>query len=286
MAMDLTYLLKGYKITNTAKVVYGLLLSLSRASAARGKSYTYISQATIAERVGVCERTAHSAIKQLAEAGLIIVKRRGQGLNNRTYVLPPKATEAKQVVTTSASAASAASAASINCGSRTATIAVPNVNRERVSNTTDSKLSIPNGKDQGYTAPKGRPTNKRPRKNTSERQRMKQKYREYLIERLQMVKMRHDLLSDGQEIAAMETAIDLISTTAASNGKIMCNSALITSAAWWHCVKNISHNALLELIYRIEKKPDIKNYRAYFLSAVYNEGMRESLSAPFYDRLA
>ena len=77
MSMDLAYILRGYEISNTAKVIYGLLDGLSRASASNGLPYTYIGQRAIAERVGVCERTAHTAIKQLVSAGLIMVKRRG-----------------------------------------------------------------------------------------------------------------------------------------------------------------------------------------------------------------
>jgi hypothetical protein len=44
---------------------------------------TFVSQETIAQEMGVCERTAHTAIKEIEQKGYLIIKRRELGIINR-----------------------------------------------------------------------------------------------------------------------------------------------------------------------------------------------------------
>lgn len=277
MSLDLAYALRGYEISNTAKVIYGVLEGLSRASASKGLPYTYIGQKAIAERVGVCERTAHTAIKQLVSVGLIMVKRRGLCRTNAMYVLSPKATKQEK------------DNIKAICGSGTAKNAFSNITSKSVNKTIDDKPSIPvnensaaSPQDKAFTAPKGRPTNKRPRINVDERQKMKQKYKEYLYKRLDVNNFLDALMSNADEHEALIKIVELISNTMASKGQIMVNGCLLTKEQWWYVVKNISQCMVIELIYKLRKAKDVKNMRAYMLASLYNAAMIETIEKPWY----
>ena len=277
MSMDLAYILRGYEISNTAKVIYGLLDGLSRASASNGLPYTYIGQRAIAERVGVCERTAHTAIKQLVSAGLIMVKRRGLTKTNAMYVLSPNATKEER------------SNKKAICGSRNEKNSFHNINTQRVIKTIEDKPSIPSNENcaaspqnRSTTPPKGKPTNKRPRVNVDDKQRLKKEYKEYLIRKLKLVELKNDILSHGDDIRALEKLIELISNTMSSKGKIMVNGALLMPIQWWSVVKNIEQDTVFNLIYRLEHSNNIKNYRAYLLASLYNAAMEQTLRTPWY----
>ena len=281
MAADLAYILKGYELTNTQRVVYGVLDGLSRASAKRGKPYTYIGQKALAERVGVCPRTVYAALKALQGEGLIMVKRRGQGKNNAIYVLSPSATREERQITR------------LICESRKAKIAVPPINSQRVNNTIDYQ-SIPTKEDNAATPQiknsvsvarsKGKPTNKRPRINYEEKKKAKQRYKEYLYLRLKVNELKeewiwvNDIDRLNNDIDSIEKIIELIASIAAGKGKIMVNGALLTSQAWWYGVKNITQDRVIETLRRVNDAKSVKNRKAYLLASLYNDGIQEVIS--------
>ena len=277
MAADLTYILKGYDLTNTQRVVYGVLEGLSRASAKKGLPYTYIGQNALAERVGVSPRTIYAALKRLKEVGLIMVKRRGQGKNNAIYVLSPSATKEERQVR------------QLICESRPAKNAKPYIKNQRLNNN-DSKTIYPHNdidaatpQDKGRTATKGKPTNKQPRRRSiEERNLIKKRYKDYLIQKLKLEEFRNFILSDGEEIQSIEKVIELISNTMSSKGKIMVNGSLLLPSQWWYVIKNISQETVLNLIYKLNNTKNIRNYRAYFLAALYNAAMEETILKPTY----
>ena len=277
MAVDLTYILKGYDLTNTQRVVYGVLEGLSRASAKKGLPYTYIGQNALAERVGVSPRTIYAALKRLKEVGLIMVKRRGQGKNNAIYVLSPSATKEERQVR------------QLICESRPAKNAKPYIKNQRLNNN-DSKTIHPHNdidaatpQDKGRTATKGKPTNKQPRRRSiEERNLIKKRYKDYLIQKLKLEEFRNFILSDGEEIQSIEKVIELISNTMSSKGKIMVNGSLLLPSQWWYVIKNISQETVLNLIYKLNNTKNIRNYRAYFLAALYNAAMEETILKPTY----
>jgi DNA-binding MarR family transcriptional regulator len=284
MAADLAYILKGYELTNTQRVVYGVLDGLSRASAKRGKPYTYIGQKALAERVGVCPRTVYAALKRLQEVGLIMVKRRGLTRTNAIYVLSPSATKEERQIRR------------VICESGTAKNAIPIINPKRDNNNTIDISINPQNSDNaaspqminsGVTAKKGKPTNKRPHINYEERQRMKKKYKDYLYQKLNVKELYDSMLYfgyDDAELKAVEKVIELISTTMSSKGKIMVNGALITPIQWWSIVKEITQDGVLNLIYKLPNQENIRNYKAYMLASLYNEAMKSTLTQPWYKR--
>lgn len=281
MSMDLAYALSGYKLTNTARVIYGVLDALSCASAKKGFPYVWIGQRAIAERVGVCERTAHTAIKALASAGLIMIKRRGHCKTNLIFVMSPKATKQEKDKTRAI------------CSSYPAKVAVHNITPKININNTDSKLSVPvndndavSPQDKGTTSPKGKPTNKRPRRNIEEKQRVKKQYKDYLIRKWKLEKLKNNWLADDDDIRAMEKLIELVSNTMSNKGKIMVSGALLMPIQWWSVVKDISQDAVLDLLYRLEHTTKIKNYRAYLLASLYNTAMEETLVKPWYNHIS
>lgn len=280
MSMDLAYALSGYQLTNTARVVYGVLDGLSRASAKKGLPYVWIGQRAIAERVGVCERTAHTAIKQLVSTGLIMVKRRGHCKTNLIFVISPKATQQER-----------ANIKTI-CGSYPAKIAVHNITPKININNTDSKLSVPvydndavSPQDKGTTQTKGKPTNKRPRQNIEEKQRLKKQYKEFLIRKWKLYELNNDWFSSGDDVRALEKLIELVSNTMSNKGKISVNGGLLMPIQWFSVVKEISQDAVLDILYRLEHTTKIKNYRAYLLASLYNKAMEETLVKPWYNHI-
>lgn len=276
--LDLTYYLRGYAVSNTAMLVYGVLWGLSGASARQGKPYTYISRRSIAARVGKCERTARKAVKELESVGLISVKRMGRGLNDRIAVFSPSMPQdvkEKKVKATDPS----------NCRSRAATFATLITNKESVNNNNTDNLSVPIDDNAALRQKcgKGKPTNKRPHNNIDERRKIKKKYKEFLENSLKLNSLRSDLLSTGEEIESLEKIIELMSNTMASKGKIMINGTLLNPQQWWYVVKNISQTTILDLIYKIPRFKNVKNPRAYLLASIYNAAMDETLAKPWYN---
>ena len=283
MGMDLSFALRGYRITNTAKVIYGLLDGLSRASARNGKPYTYISRQSIAKRVGVCEKTARNALKQLNAVGLITEKRMGRGLNNHIFVFLPKTPQEEKDKTVDTADHSIYQ-------SRTVKNPVLYTNTEKVIKTTidksiypdNDKLDAAKPQNNGITPPKGKPTNKQTRRTIEEKQKAKKRYKDYLMNKFNIDKDKYNLFNDYEEYTAIMKIIELISNVMSSKGKIMVNGSLIMPAQWWYVVKEISVEGLLDLIYKLEKAQGIKNYRAYILASIYNKALEETLQRPFY----
>lgn len=274
MSMDLSYYLRGYEISNTAKVVYGLLDGLACASARKGKPYTYISRQSIAERCNVCEKTARTAIKQLKAVGLIVEKRMGRGLNNHIYVIAPNAPKDEARKTIEGADHSIYHSRAVKN---------PSVytNAEKVNNS-DSKTIYPAQDDKGITPAKGRPTPKRPRRNIEEQRKIKKRYKDYLNSRLRVEEMRKDMCATGEEVEALEKTIEVIAQTMASKGKIAVNGALLLPSQWWYAVKNLTQETIINLIYSVQRAENVRNRRAYFLACLYNSAIQETISAPFY----
>ena len=286
MSRDLAFLLRGYDLTNTARVIYGLLDGLAQASARNGKPYTYISRESIAKRVGVCEKTVRTALKQLKSVGLITEKRMGRGLNNHIFVFLPKEPQEekqKKVETADHSIYQ----------SRTVKNAAFNTNGKKViENYIDKSIyphndtdNAPTAQNKGITAPKGRPTKKQTKRTIEERRQIKKRYKEYLIKKLELEEFKNDLLSYGDDIEALEKIIELMSNTMAAKGKIMVNGALMMPAQWWYVAKNLTQDSAINVIVKVGRTPNIKNYRAYMLSSIYNAALTETLEAPAYNRL-
>ena len=284
MAMDLAYVLRGYRLTNTARVIYGLLDGLSQASARNGKPYTYISRASIAERVGVCEKTVRTCLKSLKSCGLIAEKRVGRGLNNHIFVFSPKQPQEekqKKVETADHSI----------YHSRTVKNAVLYTNTKKVITNTIDKSIYPANEDIAPTAQiknsvssrKGKQTNKRPRVNIEEKQKAKKRYKEFLIRKWRIEEDKFSLFDDIDEYKAIEKIIELISNVMSSKGKIMVNGSLILPSQWWYVVKEISVRTIQELLFKLESARNVKNYRAYLLAAIYNSALEETLQKPWYN---
>lgn len=281
MAMDLTYVLRGYELSNTSRVIYGLLEGLSRASAANGKPYTYISRQSIADRCGVCEKTVRNALKQLNAVGLITEKRMGRGLNNHIFVFLPKTPQEEKKKTVEAADHSIFQ-------SRTVKNPVLYNNGEKVINSIDRSIYPTNdNKDAASpqnTAPKGKPTNKRPRINYDAKKKAKQRYKEYLYQRLKVNELKeewiwvNDIDRLNSEIDSIEKTIELIASIAAGKGKIMVSGALLSSQAWWYGVKNITQDRIFETLRRVYDAKSVKNRKAYLLASLYNDGIQEAIS--------
>ena len=283
MAMDLTYVLRGYEISNTSKVIYGLLEGLSRASAAKGKPYTYISRQSIADRCGVCEKTVRNALKQLNAVGLITEKRMGRGLNNHIFVFLPKTPQEEKKKTVEAADHSIFQ-------SRTVKNPVLYTNGEKVNKTHIDKSIYPdNDKDaasrqnSGRTQAKGRPTNKRPHSNIEERKKIKKKYKDFLYLHLKVNAFVGDINTNGYECEALEKIIELMANTMAGKGRLMINGCLMNNQQWWYVVKNISQEQIIDLIYKIPHFKNVKNPNAYLLAAIYNAALQETLEKPWYN---
>ena len=270
MTYDLAYLTRDYNLTNTQRVVYGVLLSLSSASAKNNLPYVYIGHKALAERVGVSPRTIYSALKRLKEVGLIMVRRVGLTKNNQTYVMSPKMTTQERENKKAC------------CESRTAKTANHIINTQSINKTIDSKLSIPQD-DKGKTAPKGKPTNKRPHSTINERRKIKQKYKEFFENSLKLNEFRSNLISTGDEIEAFEKIIILMAETMAGKGNLMINGTLLSPQQWFSVVKNITQDEIIEIIYKIHRFSNVRNPRAYLLATLYNSVIQMSLWKPWYN---
>ena len=285
--MDLTFYLRGYNLSTNAMLLYGVLDSLSKVSARNGKTYTYISRKSLAERIGKCERTARKAVKELEACGLIVVKRMGRGYNDHISVNAPREsvnTQNKAPRNTSAfrneETRGNETAARNDTALNYTKVAALNTNTEILNNVIDKSINPISAK--GYTAPKGRPTNKRPRRNIDEQRRLKAKYKELLDKQLKTEELENDIFLPREDVSAVKTGIDLMANAMASKGKIYVNGALLTPYQWWSVVKDISQDGFRRIIYKMPHAKNVKNPRAYFLASVYNEATAEKLEMPFY----
>lgn len=281
MTNDLAYVLKQYDISNTAKIIWGMLDGLSRASAKQGKPYVWISRSSIAERANVCVKTAIKALKELKTVGLITEKRMGQGLNNHIFVFLPKTQEAekqKKVETADHSI--------YNSNSRVVNPSISYTNKKKVNNNIADISILPVNDDKGRTKPKGKPTPKRPRNNVEERQKIRKQYRDYFRDHFKYDEYKHDYLTSFEDADALAKIIDLLANTMASKGKIMINGTLLTPQQYYYVVKNISLDCMLDVIYKIPHFKNVKKPNAYLLACIYNEALQETLARPFYENRA
>lgn len=270
--MDLAYYLRGYNLTSTAKLIYGVLDGLSRASASKGLLYTFISRKSIAERVDVSERTARRAINQLKEAGLITVKRMGRGLNDRIFVHAPNIPKEERDRKTRTD----------NDRPRADKMDAPIINTKSTNTFIDVSINPQNEPVKGYTAPKGKETKKRPRRNYHDRQMLKAKYRKMMMESLNFDRLECDMFIPNEEIEAIRNAINIIAEVASNKQNISINGALITSRQWFEIVKKLSMGALRTIIHKSADYTNVRNPRAYFLACLYNGANENILSQPWY----
>ena len=282
LMFDLTYVLRGYSISNTAMLVYGLLEGLSKASANRGKAYTYISRKSIAERVGKCERTARKAVKELEAVGLISIKRMGRGLNDRIFVFEPQANQLEKEQ-------KAAGADLSVYRSKVAEIAALNVNPKKVIKNTDKSIcphktetTAAQPQEKGRTAPKGRPTNKRPRRTKEQIQEMRKRYREYLEDKLNYIQNCCSLLTTSEDCDALDNAIEMLVNTLTSKRKIKVNGCYLTTEQYWNVIKNITEENVFRVISKLGHAVNVKNTTAYFLASLYNETQTDTFYNSFY----
>ena len=279
---DLTYVLRGYSISNTAMLVYGLLEGLSKASANRGKAYTYISRKSIAERVGKCERTARKAVKELEAVGLISIKRMGRGLNDRIFVFEPHTPQLEREQ----------KAAGIDLSvyrSRVAEIAALNVNPEKVIKNTDMSIcptknetAAAQPQEKGRTASKGRPTNKRPRRTKEQIKEQRKRYREYLEDKLSYIEHRRGLYTTTEDCDSLDNAIELLVNALISKRKIKVNGCYLNTEQYWNVIKNITDDNIFRVISKLGHAVHVKNTTAYFLASIYNETQTTTFYNSFY----
>lgn len=291
--MDLCYLLRGYQLSQSAILVYGVLEGLSRASAARGKPYTYISRKAIGERIGRSERTAQRAVKELEQAGLVAVKRRGRTLNDHIFVFPPQMPEGEKegkvkaadhsiygAVTAPAPSSQAPSMAYQGPSKMSCHIN----NTQKINKNKDLSILPVNDDEKSHeeVKGKGRPTPKRPRLSPEERQKVKNRYRDYLRERLEFEALRRDIVIPFEDADALAKIIDLIANAMAAKGKIAVNGVLLSPSEYWYVVKNLTQESALNIIYKQANFKNVKNPRAYLLATLYNEALQDVLSRPYY----
>ena len=275
MTMDLAYVLKQYDISNTAKIIWGILDSLSRASAKNGKPYIWISRKSIAERANVCVKTTIKAINELKTVGLIAEKRMGQGLNNHIFVFLPKTQEEEKQNTVETANHSI-------YNSRVVSNSIPYTNKEKGNNNIADISILPDNDTKGRTQPKGKPTPKKPRKNVEEQQRLRKHYREYFRKQLKYEEYKNDMLTRYEDADALAKIIDFMANTMANKGKIYINGTLLTPQQWYYMVKNISQDEVIEIIARIPKWQNVRKPQAYLLSCLYNSALHSTLINPWY----
>lgn len=282
--MDLTFYLRGYTLSANAMLLYGVLDSLSRISARNGKTYTYISRKSLAERIGKCERTTRKAVKELEACGLIVIKRMGRGLNDHISVNAPR--EALKEASKAARCSSAVSNKETRGNEAAREITAQERNKLPLSYTntknTNTVIDMSINPTKGYTAPKGKPTNKRPRRNLDEQRRLKAKYKELLSKQIRVNEMEDDYFSPREDLEAVKTGIELVANAMASKGKIYVNGALLTPYQWWSVAKDISQDGFRRIIYKMPNAKNVRNPRAYFLASVYNETVLEKMEMPFF----
>lgn len=274
--LDLCYYLRGYSLSATAMLVYGLLDGLSKASAKNGKPYTYISRKSIGEHIGKSERTARRAVKELERAKLIVVKRTGNNLNDHIFVFAPKATQEEKKTTVE----TANHSVYVSAQNRTE-MSAPYTTEKVIKNTMDISIH-PANDEKGHTPPKGRPTNKRPRNNVEERQRLRRKFREYFRNQLKFEEYKRSFFTTFEDTDALAKIIDLMANAMASKGKIMVNQTLITPQQWFYVVKNIEQNDVLDILAKIPHLKNVRNTTAYLLACLYNSAMESTLLKPWY----
>ena len=285
MSLDLSFVLKGYQISNTAKVIYGLLFELSKASAHQGKNYTYISRQSIADRVGVCEKTARTAIKQLISVGLITEKRIGLGRNNHIYVASPQPLKEETKKPAEKSSKNEV-IVETSFHSRPVKSSSPSLNTKEINKTVRDKSISPEKEEKmsGLTLPKGRPTPKRPKRRSGyERMVIRDIYRNYFIKKLDFKKYKDEECLNMDDADALETVINLMSDTMANKGKIYVNGALLTPKQWFDVVKTISQDSVLNILGKIPEWKNVRRPHAYLLSCLYNSAQHDILLKPWYN---
>ena len=276
--LDLCYYLRGYNLSSTAMLVYGVLESLSKASLKRGKPYVYISRASIGEKIGKSERTARRAVKELQRANLIVVKRMGRNLNDHIFVFAPKEPqESKQTIVETANHSVYADAQELP------QMTAPYNNTEKVNNNTADISILPVNDDRGHTPPKGKPTPKRPRANVEERQKLRKQYRDYFRKRMKYEEYQHDYLATYDETDALAKVIDHMANTMANKGQIYVNGTLLTPQQWFYVVKNIEQEQVLDIIAGIHSWKNVRKPQAYLLSCIYNSALQGTLIKPWYN---
>lgn len=279
--LDLTYVLRGYSISNTAMLVYGLLEGLSKASANRGKAYTYISRKSIAERVGKCERTARKAVKELEAVGLISIKRMGRGLNDRIFVFEPQTPQMEKehkvaVADLSVYRSKVAEIAALNTNSEKVIISDKSIHPHK----TETTAAQP--QENGHTAPKGRPTNKRPRRTKEQLQELRKRYREYMEDKLNYIENCYSIFSCSEDCIALDNAIEMLVNALISKRKIKVNGCYLTTEQYWNVIKNITEENVFNVISKLGHAVNVKNTTAYFLASLYNETQMSIFSNSFF----
>ena len=281
---DLAFALRDYRISHTAMIIYGMLNSLSNAAVSKQKGYVFISRKSIAAKVNKCERTARKCVKELESVGLIHIKRMGRGLNDRIWILPPHCPqeEAEQKI---------ANSDMTIYRTETVKVAALNINTNKANNNqVDISINPENQRlgvaqrpeDKGFTAKKGRPTNKRPRRNIEKETALRKYYTDLLKKQLKYEEYRHDYFTMREDVEALEKVISLIANYMSGNTKIMVNGALLTKSQWWDMVKNIEQWQILDLIAKIPHFQNVRKPQAYLLACMYNSALHETLMKPWY----
>lgn len=280
---DLAFALRDYRISHTAMIIYGVLNSLSNAAVSKQKGYVFISRKSIAARVNKCERTARKCVKELESVGLIHIKRMGRGLNDRIWVLPPHCPqeEAQEKIN---------SADLSIYRSKKAEVAALNVNTEKVNNNQvdisinpeNQRLSVAQRQDdKGFTAKKGRPTPKRPRKDIEKETALRKHYTEVLKKQLKYDEYSHSFFTTMEDEEALRKLIVLMANFMSGNTKIMVNGALLTKYQWWEVVKDITQDEILTIIEKIPYFKGVRKPQAYLLACIYNSAIQETLIKPW-----
>ena len=265
-------------------IIYGMLNSLSNAAVSKQKGYVFISRKSIAAKVNKCERTARKCVKELESVGLIHIKRMGRGLNDRIWILPPHCPqeEAEQKI---------ANSDMTIYRTETVKVAALNINTNKANNNqVDISINPENQRlgvaqrpeDKGFTAKKGRPTNKRPRRNIEKETALRKYYTDLLKKQLKYEEYRHDYFTMREDVEALEKVISLIANYMSGNTKIMVNGALLTKSQWWDMVKNIEQWQILDLIAKIPHFQNVRKPQAYLLACMYNSALHETLMKPWY----
>lgn len=288
--MDLCYLLRGYQLSQSAILVYGVLEGLSRASAKRGKPYTYISRKSLGERIGRSERTAQRAVKELERAGLVAVKKMGRTLNDHIFVFPPQMPEKEKegkvkaadhsiygAVTAPTAPAPSCQAASMS-GLEVTQMSGHNTNVQKINNNRIDSIN------PGKTMKKGRATPRQVRINKAEREKIVRKYRDFFQNSLRLEENRKEwvYVDNTKDVAALEKVIDFMANTMARKTKIAVNGTLLTPLQWFDVAKHLKDEDVFRIIYKMPRYK-ARNPQAYLLSTLYNEGLQNVIQEPFYD---
>lgn len=290
--MDLAFYLRDYSLSKTAMLIYGVLDGLSSASKKRGKDYVYISRKSLASRVGVCERTARTAVKQLATVGLIAVKRRGLGLNDNIFVFSPKTKtqpeeKEKKVKDADLSVYSAVPDQQKDAIPDRQKSVIPNINTqsENITNSVSQSINPTSNDNKGQAMPTRKPIPKKKfYRNVRKRKEREKEYREYLIHYLKFKEFEDMVISSisgFDSLEALEGIIDLMSSAMASDKKISVNGVLLSPEQWWNIAKTITQEGAFNVINKYWHARSIRNSRAYLLAMIYNEAIKGKIFAPF-----